>query len=53
MIVSFNGRGFKTLAAAQSVVERIVSGEYQITTENCMPNIACVKDVTAFGERLI
>lgn len=48
-VVSFNGRGFKSVAIAQDVVERIVDGGLYVTTEGCVQNLARV-NASAFGE---
>jgi hypothetical protein len=50
IVVSFNGRGFKSAEIARSVVERIVLGEIKITTKNCASGISCTANTTAYGE---
>ena len=47
-VVSFNGRGFKSVAAAQSVVAGILGGFFQVTTEGCVENLSRV-DADTFG----
>jgi hypothetical protein len=40
LTVSFNGRGFKTLAIAQAVIESIVAGRIEVTVADCEPGVA-------------
>ena len=49
-IVSFNGRGFRSVEICKEIVTKILAGTFRISTEHCCPNIAIVYNVTAFGE---
>lgn len=49
-VVSFNGYGFKTIAAAKLVIDGILAGRIQVTRKNCNPNIARTANATAFGK---
>jgi len=50
-VVSFNGLGFKTVTVSMDVVERVLSGQLQLTNENCVENIMRVM-VTSFGKEI-
>lgn len=49
-IVSFNGRGFRSVCICTHIIEQILAGTFRISVENCCSNIAIVENVTAFGE---
>jgi hypothetical protein len=51
LTVSFNGRGFKSLAIAQDLIESIVAGRIEVTVTDCEPGIARAL-VTTRGEGL-
>lgn len=38
-IVSHNGLGFVSAKAAKEIVERIISGDLEVTSHNCAPNV--------------
>lgn len=49
VVVSHNGLGFQTAKAARSVVDDVVEGRATITIENCVQDLARVKDRDAMG----
>lgn len=52
VIVSWNGRGFKTVAVAKSAVSGILEGSIEVTTEHCADNIARTRGFTALGDHI-
>ncbi len=50
VVVSFNGYGFRTKAAALLVVRDLVAGVATASTDRCAPNVARVINRDALGE---